>query len=866
MKENRWGLLRAVLKSTFQHNPSALLIILCIAVFVIMPSVLLNSSRSILQSVTESVAEVYGGFDYIFYADLSSSSEEVQNEINLIESNASFTDIGRMNIAGVIPGDENIMHAGYADEEGVRLSGIRLVSGHLPEKSGEIAVTESAMEYIRDIEDALGYETDVVGVVADYGRLWPRGKKQNDMSLDNIDVFIDCSDVELLRDETGVNICLLLLLCDGVMVDTSDRDGMYENYNWKNAQTQNNSFDTPQSFLAISGVVCAFLLLGTMIFSCRSIIRRYRFMWMLGTEWGRARKYYNLELGIYLIIGNAVGLMLGMAGTVLAVRSLGDSLERSIDIQVDILNILMLVLANAVIVFVVGNLIFRLKDNKLRENRIRHRAHKTGYMRLAFLEYKTVPKAFIFTILIIVISAFFVIYINNYIKNFSAQTAYAGGYDGEMPMNYDFELLAKNKSYDGTEEGDISYIYTYEKNGISADDLQKIAQAQGVGQVNAYKITDKILLLKDADSFDEYLDISDTYLDGQYSIKTLGGQRFVPGHDELLRIVGYQDNTIIQTVMKGYPASDMQFLSDYVTEGVIDIEKLNSGEEIIMVVPACIYEEHGIGRDGEPPSRGIGYVDYLDENAINDTLFHVGDEITVSEYRVLTEINSGINEEETRNLIERHDHTVRISAIIRSHAGWFDNGDEVQFPSMPTYALITSCEAFDALDIDSTYTRVRIFADEDADMDSLRTEINNLASEYPNMTLRDISSQLVSYHELNLLVSMACMLLKYLVIILGCISVVLQMITKTKTNRENYMLYRMNGLCFRDIIMIFLIQMIITIVISMVLMGILCLIVNGNMDLIAEAENVNAIAIYLLIVLVCSVAGSGIIAVTSSIK
>ncbi len=864
MKENRWGLLKAVLKSTFQHNPSALLIILCIAVFVIMPSVLLNSSRSILQSVTESVAEVYGGFDYIFYADLGSSSEEVQNEIDRIESGISFTDIGRMNIAGVISGGENIFHAGYADEDGIRLSGIRLVSGHLPEKSGEIAVTESTMEYIQDIEDALGYEVDVVGVVADYGRLWPRGKKQNDMSLDNIDVFVDSSDMENLRAKTGVNICLFLLSSDGVQAGISDGDGMYENYNWKNAQLQNSSFDTPQSFLTISGVVCAFLLLGTMIFSSRSIIRKYRFMWMLGMEWGRARKYYNLELGIYLIIGNAAGLMLGMAGTVLAVRSLGDRLERSIDIQVDILNILMMILANAVIVFVVGNLIFRLKDNKIKENRIRHRAHKTGYMRLAFLEYKTVPKTFILTILIIVISAFFVIYINNYIKNFSAQTAYAGGYDGEMPMNYDFELLAKNKSYDGTEEGDISYLYTYEKNGIAADALQKFAETEGVGQINAYKITDKILLLKDADSFDEYLDISDTYLDGQYSIKTLGKQRFVPGHDELLRIVGYQDNTIIQTVMKGYPASDMQFLSEYVTEGNIDIEKLNSGEEIIMVVPACIYEEYGVSRDGEPPSRGIGYVNYTDENAINDTLFHVGDEITVSEYRVLTEINSGINEEEARNLIERHDHTVRIGTIIRSYAGWFDHGDEVQFQNIPTYTLITSCEAFDALNIDSTYTRVRIFAEEDADMDSLRTEINNLASEYPNMTLRDISSQLVSYHELNLLVSMACKLLKYLVIVLGCISVLLQMITKTKTNRENYMLYRMNGLCYRDIILIFFIQMIITIVISMALMCILCLIVTGNMDLISESENVSAIALYLLIVLVCSVAGSGIIAVDRS--
>ena len=46
-------------------------------------------------------------------------------------------------------------------------------------------------------------------------------------------------------------------------------------------------------------------------------------------------------------------------------------------------------------------------------------------------------------------------------------------------------------------------------------------------------------------------------------------------------------------------------------------------------------------------------------------------------------------------------------------------------------------------------------------------------------------------------------------------------------------------------------------------MCMLCLIVTGNLDLIVEAENISAIALYLLIVLVCSVVGSGIVTVTS---
>ena len=382
-----------------------------------------------------------------------------------------------------------------------------------------------------------------------------------------------------------------------------------------------------------------------------------------------------------------------------------------------------------------------------------------------------------------------------------------------MPLDYDFELIAAAEDFEGCEEGDISYILTYEKNGISDDDLQLFKNTEGVRQVKAYKISDKVLLIKDEDYFDEYIDISDTYMDDAYSIATLGRQRYMKGHDELLRMVGYEADTVIQTVITGYPDSDMDFFQDYVTEGTIDIDKIKNGEEVILLLPACTYEEYGSAEGMGLPARSIEYADHTDKNALNDTLFNVGDEIRLSEYKLLAKINSGVNEEEIKNMIERNDHTVKIGAIIRSYAGWFDKADEIQFRS-PTYMIITSVEAFEKLNIDSTYTRVRIFAEENADMDALRSDLNSLAAEYPDMQLRDKSSGLVSYHELNALVNMACVLLKYLLVLFGCANVILQMLTKMKANRENYRLYMMNGLSLKDMICIFAVQIITVMAVS----------------------------------------------------
>ena len=277
MNDKRQGLFKAIRKSVFHHNPSGVFIILSIALSVFIPSVFLSARASILNSITESAAEVYGEFDHIYYTDLDSTDADVQENINLIMSDQYMSSVGKLEIAGMFPEDEEVLYAGYADETAIDLGNITLISGHFPEKPGQIVLTESALEYADNIIEELGFEADIVGVAADYGRLWPRGKKQNDSYLDNIDIFLYPRDMEALREKNGINLCIFLI-SGSYASYTADIEDMYENYNWENADLQKNSYESSNIFLMICCSIGAFLLLGTMLLCGRPIMKKYRFI------------------------------------------------------------------------------------------------------------------------------------------------------------------------------------------------------------------------------------------------------------------------------------------------------------------------------------------------------------------------------------------------------------------------------------------------------------------------------------------------------------------------------------------------------------------------------------------------------------
>ena len=92
---------------------------------------------------------------------------------------------------------------------------------------------------------------------------------------------------------------------------------------------------------------------------------------------------------------------------------------------------------------------------------------------------------------------------------------------------------------------------------------------------------------------------------------------------------------------------DLLRYTPYVTEGEIDLEALNAGKEIVLVVPAHIY---AVEYQPEGLEVYAQYPTFFDrEGAVNDTLFHVGEEVTLSELAVKNNYTGAITKEQALN-------------------------------------------------------------------------------------------------------------------------------------------------------------------------------------------------------------------------
>ena len=112
----------------------------------------------------------------------------------------------------------------------------------------------------------------------------------------------------------------------------------------------------------------------------------------------------------------------------------------------------------------------------------------------------------------------------------------------------------------------------------------------------------------------------------------------------------------------GFPENEIILLDQYVREGTVDVEKINSAEEIILVVP--VYEKIDLG-DGAWGLNFIEYDDYSDSsNQYSDHTFNVGDyvellQILPKDVRLMGNLNAA----QVQNDVDAINHTIRIGAI-----------------------------------------------------------------------------------------------------------------------------------------------------------------------------------------------------------
>lgn len=351
----------------------------------------------------------------------------------------------------------------------------------------------------------------------------------------------------------------------------------------------------------------------------------------------------------------------------------------------------------------------------------------------------------------------------------------------KWPFDYDIEFATELRESDTLMDESLYLDDTYERDGATDEIVSRLRQEEGIAKVFSYKENNKVRLLLDKNQMDSYLTASDFIDDGIY----------VPLDqiDRITGIFGYGDKQLVQTKLVGYNAEEIRQFEPYVTNGKINMEKLNSGEEVILVAPPYTLEKQsdgGIRKEWCQPNVPGAY---------NNSLLHVGDEITLTQIESSKPYNGSVNKKVLEDSYHRKDKKVVIGAILGSFVGWFENDVTMG----ETYYIYTTQKAFENLGMDTTYNRLRIYTKPSADYNETAEIISSYSSELPYMHVQNLRREMETYQRLKLLIELFCVTLIILVVMVFSFCISGQMLFKTRLNLKKYMLLRVNGLSIRKL-------------------------------------------------------------------
>ena len=788
-------LCRIVARSMLKKNIGNFLFVLCIIILTASPIILYGTSQSIMNQVFESKKDVYGNYSDIYYEN------HVQDDAGL-----NFT---QANLDVLIPGfhyqnfgtlytvyTENLeseqINLGYADATALSLGRVKLIQGVFPAKKTEIALTSGLMKTldVQELGDPVVIdqtEYTVVGIVEDYGYLWPKGEKQISEQTGTIHAFVSKEQAESIYSEYGqLSRQILIVREPGISNQTESNEDFFYNNNAQLTE-QGSVFSVPTSFLFILYFCSVMIFYNVLALSRKRLCERIRVYELLGMIKKELRFCVGFEFYTLGMIALLLGGIIGYAGIRISLWSLSNSTGStfSANFHWSVFGGIGVLLLTSIIfsVYLYTFLVVR----SVQESKSQHRPMKKrkGVFHLSFLEFHQNKGVMISFVLLISFSFVLLSYVTFYQKAFTKTVEYTSNI-GLLPIDYDFEFVTVPISGVPGNNDTIYLGDSYELDGAKENVVQALEKEDNVAKVLPFKENNKMDILISADAMDRYLDASDFNEDGEY-------YSYSELRPEMKELFAYQDDyQLINSKLLGYPEEVLQDLSKYIVEGKLNLNKIASGEEVILMVPAFSLRNVTIGG-----STGVAmsFPDYQSDNVYNDTIFKVGDEITLSGLVTQERFHGAVSEEEAVKSYQRKDVKVKIGAIIRSRVGWFARSTQDD-----VYTILTLNEAFDALGIPATYNRIWVYTDNGADPQKMSESMASYMANLPYMMLDDLQSELVSYKRLDFVIDIFLVSLMILVIIIDAICLSSQMLTKTQLNMKKYALLRINGLSVRRII------------------------------------------------------------------
>ena len=771
-----------MLKDVFRSKNSWLVII-SIVFSIIIPILIFSVSDSFIQTTNEETNKIYGYFDSILYKS-NETNNSIKNGHNVVSFGSIKTFISNGNL-----------NLGYIDEQATTLGNIKLIEGIYPQQKGEIVICNSLKyknsEFKINSVIAIGNSNyKIVGIVNDYSTVW--NKPLNDKNIVFPNILLSPKEALMFYEPLQEHILL--------KTSTDFTGALYKEFPYlisntnKSINNQSEKYQVP-FFVVILTTLCS-LLFNIYIFSYyfENEKRKLSIFRFLALNQNQTITYITSKIVILLFVSIPIGAFGGYLFSYLSILAFNFKLNLNhkfiFSFEYLLTSILICLIVVVVSIIIISKDISKVSPLDLFNKKTKGCSYKIckekklNIFKLALLELKLHLKETIILIILVSIAFSLFISLSLYMNVYSSSVS---DVHGRMPLTFDYEFMTN------LDISDTSYIdennqvisiknfpdedsiyYLMDHNNIIPDTIiENLRKNPNILRVNKYLESNDLYLLNPPS------ETCNAYLSGYLTDEILPF--------EVSSIFNIQDN-VRGIQFFGYSEKELLDMSSYVIEGEINIDKIRSGEEVILMVPIYECTEY----DGYTEQHFINQEDYSNKkNQFKDNYYSVGDTISfIQFYSSDYQLKGYLNSNQMKNKINYSKHTVKIGAIIPERICWFDN-----LTQPPTaYTLVGLNESFEILDVLPTVSRIQIFLKNTTSYELFDADIMYYQNELTNFNFRNNAAEMQDFKEFQTVINTLC----YMLILIVCLVVVSILCIEDKItfyrNRRFYSLLHLNGL------------------------------------------------------------------------
>lgn len=781
-----------ILKDIFRSK-SSLLVIFSIILVIIIPIVLYFTSSSFIDTANKEANKMYGYFDNILY-DTNDSDEKKYSDF--IDSAGKIEVLQNVNSNN----SDNIDFViGYFDDTARELASIKLIEGEYPKNQNEIALCNSVI-YKNNLSKNIGSiikiqekEYKLVGIINDYYALWNKPTDNNDILLPNALISYDSK-------SKYINILQTHFLLKNSNPFTaeiySENEMLVSNVN-RSEKNEGKKYNIPIFVIVLTTICSVLLTVYIFFYYFEKEKKKLSILRCLSLTKAETILYSFVKVIVMLFISLPFGILLGYSISAIIIKIFNKVLLLDNEVifvpAYAIFSVIICLITLLVSFIIISIKIVKLtplgiiKKDINGKNRLflkeQNQTRRINLFKLAFLELKLHFKNSIIIILLLSFSLSLFVSLSVYMKSYASQKS---DVQGRMSLNFDYEFLTDQYI------SDISYV---NENG-KVTNLNSIPNEDSVYYVMDHtkiisdEIVNEMKHESDIKTVNNYLEINDLYLLNS------------PSENDTPYLEGYFNDDILNDEMKncfsingnvrgiqyfGYSEDELLKMNSKVVEGEINIDKIRSGEEIVLMAP--MYELKNL--NGYTVQSFITSDEYNGKNQYIDTNYSVNDEIEIIQFLPKNNNLKGyINEEQAENELNCVRRKVKIGAIIYERIAWFDS-----LSQPPTaYTLIGLNDTIKHLALSPTVSRTQVFLKDTSSYEDFDSIIQYYKNELNGFSFRNNAAELQEFKEFKVIINILCYSLIGIISLIVISIILIEDKITIYRNKKFYALLHLNGL------------------------------------------------------------------------